>query len=465
MSTSMRISWISALQIGLITGLLAVLVSLVGMVEEFDHRDIIAGVITMGQTVLFVIFLLGGYLTASRSAHRPRLLALVSSLLAGFIAAAITTILVLLVANYNLRPILANASPQLVKIMTFDKDPNVGILYLLGIGTLVSAFGGIIYSLPAQIRRGILSAMVWVGLLGLLQELIQVSLNRFESFSESIAWMFGKGIEKGLSTSGAFFVFLIVAISNYLWSAYGPKVRTQIQRLPPRGQVTLRGLGIGLGLFLVLYLPILLGLYLSEVINQVGLFILMGLGLNIVVGFAGLLDLGYVAFYAIGAYTMGVLTSASGEMVWSFSWAFWPALIFAIVMATFAGIVLGIPVLKMRGDYLAIVTLGFGEIIRILALSDFLKPYIGGSQGIVLIPPATVNAFSLGSWAINNPQRLYYLIVAGILIALFIARRLRDSSIGRSWKAMREDEDVAQAMGINLVVTKLLAFATGAAFS
>jgi branched-chain amino acid transport system permease protein len=188
--------------------------------------------------------------------------------------------------------------------------------------------------------------------------------------------------------------------------------------------------------------------------------ILMGLGLNIVVGFAGLLDLGYVAFYAIGAYTVGVLTNLSGELTWSVGMNFWLALPVAIALATFAGILLGIPVLSMRGDYLAIVTLGFGEIIRILALSDFLKPTIGGSQGIVNIPPPVFI-----QTLINKPQTLYYVIVAGCLLALFIGQRLRDSRLGRSWKAMREDEDVAQAMGINLVATKLLAFATGAAFS
>jgi branched-chain amino acid transport system permease protein len=188
--------------------------------------------------------------------------------------------------------------------------------------------------------------------------------------------------------------------------------------------------------------------------------ILMGLGLNIVVGFAGLLDLGYVAFYAIGAYTVGVLTNLSGELTWAVGLNFWLALPVAVALATFAGILLGIPVLNVRGDYLAIVTLGFGEIIRILALSDFLKPTIGGSQGIVNIPPPQFLQVLL-----NQPQTLYYVIVAGCLLALFIGRRLRDSRLGRSWKAMREDEDVAQAMGINLVATKLLAFATGAAFS
>jgi len=171
-----------------------------------------------------------------------------------------------------------------------------------------------------------------------------------------------------------------------------------------------------------------------------------------------------VAFYAIGAYTIGVLTNLSGELAWSFGWTFWQALPVAIFLAVFAGVLLGVPVLNMRGDYLAIVTLGFGEIIRILALSDWLKPYIGGSQGITRIPPAEI---SLGPIHVvfNNPQTLYYLILVGILVALFIATRLRDSRLGRSWKALREDEDVAQAMGINLVVTKLLAFATGAALA
>jgi branched-chain amino acid transport system permease protein len=114
----------------------------------------------------------------------------------------------------------------------------------------------------------------------------------------------------------------------------------------------------------------------------------------------------------------------------------------------------------MRGDYLAIVTLGFGEIIRVLALSDFLRPWVGGAQGIAKIPKATVGPLEL-----STPQHIYYLLLAGCLVAGFFAWRVKDSRLGRAWMAMREDEDVAQAMGINLVATKLLAFATGAAFS
>jgi branched-chain amino acid transport system permease protein len=211
-------------------------------------------------------------------------------------------------------------------------------------------------------------------------------------------------------------------------------------------------------LFIILMsLPFFLGTYLTEVTNNVGIFLLMGLGLNIVVGLAGLLDLGYVAFFAIGAYAMGVLTS-TGSLGLGLS--FWIALPVCVAVAALAGIVLGVPVLKMRGDYLAIVTLGFGEIIRIIALSDMTKPFLGGAQGVLNIPKPALGAFILG-----DPERLYYVVLAGVLLAAFISNRLRESRIGRSWIAVREDEDVAEAMGINLVRTKLLAFAIGAGFS
>jgi len=141
-------------------------------------------------------------------------------------------------------------------------------------------------------------------------------------------------------------------------------------------------------------------------------------------------------------------------------WSWWLALPFAILVSLLAGVLLGIPVLKMRGDYLAIVTLGFGEIIRVLAVSNWLKPYIGGAQGILQIPKPQI-----GNFYFDSPERIFYIIAIGIGVVAFIALRLRDARVGRAWKAMREDEDVAQAMGINMVNTKLLAFATGAAFA
>ncbi|PIU48906.1 MAG: branched-chain amino acid ABC transporter permease [Desulfobacterales bacterium CG07_land_8_20_14_0_80_52_14] len=208
---------------------------------------------------------------------------------------------------------------------------------------------------------------------------------------------------------------------------------------------------------ILIALPQILGLFLSEVITIVGLYVLLGLGLNIVVGFAGLLDLGYVAFFAVGSYIVAILTSPE---LGFFNMGFWSALPFAVIAGILAGVLLGIPVLKMRGDYLAIATLGFGEIIRILVLSDWLRPWLGGAQGIGKIPNVTISGY-----VFSTPQQIYYLILAGCLLVGFISWRLRDSRLGRAWMAVREDEDVAQAMGINLVATKLMAFATGAAFS
>ncbi len=199
-----------------------------------------------------------------------------------------------------------------------------------------------------------------------------------------------------------------------------------------------------------------MGTYLSEVLNNVGLYVLMGLGLNIAVGLAGLLDLGYVTNFAVGAYVMGVLTSTGplgrGEL------SFWLVLPISVLAAMFTGFVLALPVLRMRGDYLAIATLGFGEIIRLLALSDWLAPLIGGAQGILFIPKPQIASF-----VFDTPQRIYYIILAACFIMLFISLRLNNSRTGRKWMAMREDEDAAGAMGIDTTLSKLIAFTLSAA--
>jgi branched-chain amino acid transport system permease protein len=166
--------------------------------------------------------------------------------------------------------------------------------------------------------------------------------------------------------------------------------------------------------------------------------------------------LGYVAFFAIGAYTAGLLTAPAPLPL---QIGFWPVMIFSIVMAAFAGILLGIPVLRMRGDYLAIVTLGFGEIIRVLIRSDMLSPYLGGPQGI-----RDIAGPSLFGVSFSGKAYLYLIILAILLIILF-TNYLQNSKVGRAWMAMREDETVAQAMGINTLYYKLMAFATGAAFA
>ncbi len=213
---------------------------------------------------------------------------------------------------------------------------------------------------------------------------------------------------------------------------------------------------------LVLIMPQLTDLKQNAILGAVMIFILMGIGLNIVVGFAGLLDLGYVAFFAVGAYTYALISSPESYIVVNLPWfdglSFWAGLPIAVMLGAAAGIMLGVPVLRMRGDYLAIVTLGFGEIIRLLLLN--LREYTGGPGGILGIPSPTFFGLDLG-----NPKGILYLGMAFGVVVTFFTIRLRDSKLGRAWVALREDEDVAQAMGINLVAIKLMAFSSGAAFA
>ncbi|MCK6624193.1 MAG: leucine/isoleucine/valine transporter permease subunit [Anaerolineae bacterium] len=461
MTEKSQVNWTKIIQIGLIGGAVAVLLCLVGMVEAFSKRDIIAGVISLGQILLVIIVFTIGYTGAKRASSRDWRISLVSGIIAGLLVGSLIAGLVLLSKGINLRPVLVNASPALFKILTFDqKTTAMAVFYLVAGGAGVGLIAGLLYILPARIRSAIIAGLIWVILVGLLQDLIRLTLTPWPQVANAVSWIFGARNQKGLSVIGAVAIFIVVTGGNFLWAGWKPTVQARYQGLPAPRQNMVRYGSLFLIALVLLYMPNLLGPFLSEVATTVGLYILMGLGLNIVVGFAGLLDLGYVAFFAIGAYVMGVLTTTGGELTTSAQWTFWEALPVAVLASVIAGVILGVPVLHIRGDYLAIVTLGFGEIIRILALSDMLKPHIGGSQGIVQVARA-----SIGEIVIDDAQKLYYLILIACLIGAFIALRLKDSRPGRAWMAMREDEDVAQAMGIDLVVTKLMAFGVGAAFS
>jgi ABC-type branched-subunit amino acid transport system permease subunit len=201
--------------------------------------------------------------------------------------------------------------------------------------------------------------------------------------------------------------------------------------------------------------------------------VILALGLNIVVGFAGLLDLGYVAFFVLGTYTWALVGSdqftvitgiVTNPQIWP--WLFWPMLIVGAVIAALWGVLLGAPTLRLRGDYLAIVTLGFGEIIPLFFQN--LDKYTQGTNGISGIyhplSPCT-SWFPCLDWSSYNPVPYYYLILALIVLSIFANLRLRDSRLGRAWIAIREDEIAASASGINLVKTKLFAFAAGAFFA
>ncbi len=191
-----------------------------------------------------------------------------------------------------------------------------------------------------------------------------------------------------------------------------------------------------------------------------GVFVLLAVGLNVVVGFAGLLDLGYAAFFAIGAYTYAYGASTFTGL----QTPFWIMLVAGAVVAAVFGITLGAPTLRLRGDYLAIVTLGFGEIVPVVALNA--DTYTRGTNGIVgLAQPNAYGLFGITSFPITNPWPWYITVLGIIAIAFMILYRLEDSRLGRAWVAIREDELAAASMGINTISTKLLAFAIGASTS
>ena len=215
-------------------------------------------------------------------------------------------------------------------------------------------------------------------------------------------------------------------------------------------------------LALVLLYPIAdrqLGLATLGAVVPIFMFVILALGLNIVVGYAGLLDLGYAAFFAIGAYTAAFLTAPESPFPINIRVNFWLAMIISFVVAALFGVLLGAPTLRLRGDYLAIVTLAFGEIVPRVFLNA--EKVTGGAKGI---KPIGYPEF-FGIDFIQNQFAWYYLVVAVVVFSVFLISRLHDSRIGRAWTAIRDDEIAAASMGVNLVHTKLLAFAMGASFS
>jgi branched-chain amino acid transport system permease protein len=486
-----RLNWKKVGQYGFITGIAMLYVCLVGMVEAFDGRDIVQGVLSLGRALLVVISFGMGYVVAGKLSAGNRGRALISGLASGLIGGLIAALLVIITKPLNLRAMFVNASPALIKILTFadvQESETIGLLMLVGGVTIFSLLGALIYLLPALLRRAVLAGLSAVLLLGMLTELLTVILSRFDVGEILADFLFGK---KGLSIQGTMTIFFLFAALNGVWAVQRGAMGLRISNLPSTQQRIASWVFGAVIIASLIFLPQAVGPYISQILVLVGLYALMGLGLNIEIGLAGLLDLGFVGFYAIGAYTVALITSTgklglasviAHEAVNDYS-TFWLAIPVAIFVSAVAGVLLGIPVLRMRGDYLAIVTLGFAEIIRILVLSDFLRPLVGGAQGILNIPKPEARflselAQSIPGWLqtplyffvsrdglVKDPQHFYYLIVIGCLIIAFIAWRLQNARVGRNWIAMREDEDVAEAMGINLVSSKLLAFGIGAAFA
>lgn len=443
-----------AARMGLLAGILAGYVAAVGMVETFSGREVIAGILTLGEILLILPTFGIAYFVARKAKkyEMSRATILGYGALIGFISAIPLISLILLAENSNIRVMFVNISPNLAEILTFGQVTIGGSLFLTAVLIIIGLSSVTLILLPQHWRRAVQQALIWTLGIGMFSELIILVFRP----------LFGSGFlriffqQGALTIIAAIVIFILVIAISLLWQARKAGIRIRYQNLGQPKQKNIRRASLGIAGIVLLFLPWILGTYLSEVIDNVGLYILMGLGLNVAVGLAGLLDLGYVTNFAVGAYIAGVLTSTGA--LGRAELGFWIVVPIAILAAMFTGFMLALPVLRMRGDYLAIATLGFGEIIRILALSDWLAPYIGGPQGVLDIPKP-----SLFGFVFAGPQEFYYIILAACLIALFVFIRLNTSRTGRQWMALREDEDVAAAMGIDTTVSKLLAFTISAA--
>jgi branched-chain amino acid transport system permease protein len=466
-----------AVTIGLVAGVVGIYLAATGNILRFHTRNVLTnpegdGLLQLSYTFLLLVVLAAGY-RASRvsSDQRPEpaatlgLGALSGAVAGGLLFLFIAAMKALIAQELVVSEILTEIRGVLLDdILLFGQGLGLGGVFLIAGGAALGTVAASLHLLDRLNRRPLLIGAVAALAVSMLEPILRVILSGLGLETD---WLY-KG--RGLTVTGAIVVFVVVTALAAAWTRRGSLVRERVRELPAQQRKTLRGISLALLVLFLLLLPQLAGLRVSEVLTTVLIYVLLGLGLNIVVGYAGLLDLGYVAFFAVGAYGIAIFTfrssflvSESGVGVGSLHIAekgftnFWVALPLVVIIAVIIGVLIGAPVLRLRGDYLAIVTLGFGEIIRVLVQSDWLDPWLGGAQGIIApspIPPA--------AWELRKPQNLYYIILVFCLLAAFISYRLVNSRVGRAWAAMREDESVAEAMGISVIKYKLLAFAIGA---
>ncbi len=455
------VAWRKQIRFALIGALSSAFIALAGMPVGLDGRSIIQPVLSMGfLSLLWVPFVLatiaGSEVVLEGMTARTRdSKDLLAGGIVGLGSAGGLVLLMVLIQNFNLRDPLVNWSPQLLNLLSFNRSLAVGGLLWVLLGLILGVFGGAMHVLPKKLCSRIRTVVLSVFAVSVLETFLTDLLEgfRLEVLTDFVYYKRG-----GLEVGGALLVAALALLIPLLVGTRIRDVKKQVVDLPAeeRQRVNLMLLAVSAALLLVL--PFFLGKIANELLANVGLFVLLALGLNVVVGLAGILDLGYVAFFAVGGYTTAVLTSPnspgfSPELPWPI------ALIVVVVLTGIVGLFIGAPVIRMRGDYLAIVTLGFGEIIRLLFLSDWLSGWFGGAQGITNIPGVDVG---IGTVKGTDPRSVFLLVLVFCAIAIYVSWRLENSRLGRAWMAIREDEDVAEAMGVNTTNTKLMAFVVGA---
>jgi branched-chain amino acid transport system permease protein len=441
----------------------------VGLVGTFAERPVVAGiggegegVVTLGRLMLVGLPFVTALVVGARSrgagggAVGP---VIAAAALCGAVAGAVFGLFVVLISIVDFSGIFNPLTETLVEFLSFGQEPVVGAVIWTALCAISALLAGLLELLDARDRRAILAAIGVVILIAMMEPILEPILGQLELDAIS-DFLFAEG---GLTPAAAALIAGIVVA--YMWATSSPAspVKRQLGAMSDERRQQLQIVGIVVGIAAVLAVPLVATGFVSLVLFNVGLYLMLALGLNIVVGYAGLLDLGYVAFFAVGAYTMGLLTAPSSALGGPMSvplgpeWAFWLALPVVLLVAAGIGLLIGAPVLRLRGDYLAIVTLGFGEIARVLVESEALRPILGGPNGIVGLP----NLYLPFIGELSSPAEYYYPVLFFAAVAAFIAWRLSRSRTGRAWNAMREDESVAEATGINTTNYKLLAFALG----
>ena len=456
-------TWARATRLGALGALGLVFISLSGMPVRLDMREVVVPVLSLGYLVVLAVPLVVGVLLFRRPEHEAFLddppsdgELLLGATAGGLVAGGGLSLLAVLVTNFDLRDPLINWSPQLLELLSFGRGALFAFVLWLLVGAGLGFLGGVLRFAPSRTRRVIVTMALAIVGAAILESLV-LDLVEGVGLDESIDWIYAP--RGGLTMTGAGALAVVSGVLSAVGQGRIKTLKVRIERLegPKRARVN-AALIAGVGVALIL-LPLLVGKLTNELLANIGLFVLLALGLNVVVGLAGILDLGYVAFFAVGSYSTAVLTAATSprfapELPW------FVALIVVIFIAIMVGLFIGAPVIRMRGDYLAIVTLGFGEIIRLLFLSDWLSGWFGGSQGITSIDG--VEVFGILTVDGTNPRRVFYLVLFFCALAIYISWRLERSRLGRAWMAVREDEPVAEAMGINTVNIKLMAFVVGA---
>jgi branched-chain amino acid transport system permease protein len=475
-----------AVRAGLLAGASIIYFALVGMIERLDELAIAGAKVTLDWVLILGPPLIAGYV-----ALRPRVQggarqtatmrdALATGPVVGAVAGAEVALgvgLVEWIGVDTVRSVFRSISPALIEVLTLHRETVAGLALLGLVLILAGLVGAWMQVLAPLFRRALVVGVAAVFGFGLLQRIVPPALDQMHI---PRTWLYSP-VTLGLSVGGAVIVFAIAAGITVLLGGRrlmdvlrgtvpGPATADDEEPVPAPPSRTGRARTVDLVArlllaLLLIALPRLVGDPASQVLGQVGIYLLLGLGLNIVVGYAGLLDLGYVAFFSIGAYMTAILTG--GQRVtftglqppaFGANLTFYSALPIVIAVAALLGLLIGAPVLRLRGDYLAIVTLGFGEIARVIFGSTWAQSLFGGSAGMTAIADARI-----GGYDFRNVQHFYYLALAFCLLAMLVSWRLQGSRIGRAWNAMREDEQVAEAMGISTIRYKLLAFAIGGA--